>query len=63
MTRKQTKIKVIIHAPEDQLSLDSLQEATNQLFARIIENKLSVTYLTSVEKEHVIRQVIAGLDS
>lgn len=61
MARKQKDIKVILHPPEDQKSIEAIQEATNQLFARIIENTLSKSNLSPAEKECVVRRVIANL--
>ena len=61
MARKRQDIKVILHPPEDQKSIEALQDATNQLFARIIENTLSKADLTPAEKECVVRRVIAEL--
>lgn len=58
MARKQQTIKVILHPPEDQKSLDALQETTNLLFAEIILNKISKFDLTQDEKEYVVRMVI-----
>ena len=37
--RKQQNINVIVHWPEDQKSKDVIQDATNQLFVKIIENR------------------------
>lgn len=59
--RKQQKINVIVHWPEDQKSMDVIQDATNQLFVKIIENRLSRTNLSPTEKECVVRRVISGL--
>ena len=56
--RKQQNINVIVHWPEDQKSKD----ATNQLFVKIIENRLSRTNLSTTEKECVVRRVISGLE-
>lgn len=60
--RKQQKINVIVHWPEDQKSMDVIQDATNQLFVKIIENRLSRTNLSPTEKECVVRRVISGLE-
>lgn len=59
--RKQQNINVIVHWPEDQKSMDVIQDATNQLFVKIIENRLSRTNLSPTEKECVVRRVISGL--
>ena len=59
--RKQQNINVIVHWPEDQKSKDVIQDATNQLFVKIIENRLSRTNLSPTEKECVVRRVISGL--
>ena len=56
--RKQQNINVIVHWPEDQKSKD----VTNQLFVKIIENRLSRTNLSTTEKECVVRRVISGLE-
>lgn len=60
--RKQQNINVIVHWPEDQKSMDIIQDATNQLFVKIIENRLSRTNLSPTEKECVVRRVISGLE-
>lgn len=60
--RKQQNINVIVHWPEDQKSIDVIQDATNQLFVKIIENRLSRTNLSPTEKECVVRRVISGLE-
>ena len=60
--RKQQNINVIVHWPEDQKSMDVIQDATNQLFVKIIENRLSRTNLSPTEKECVVRRVISGLE-
>ncbi len=60
--RKQQNINVIVHWPEDQKSKDVIQDATNQLFVKIIENRLSRTNLSQTEKECVVRRVISGLE-
>ena len=60
--RKQQNINVIVHWPEDQKSKDVIQDATNQLFVKIIENRLSRTNLSTAEKECVVRRVISGLE-
>ena len=60
--RKQQNINVIVHWPEDQKSKDVIQDATNQLFVKIIENRLSRTNLSTTEKEWVVRRVISGLE-
>lgn len=61
MSRRLREIKVIIHPPEDQKSIEAIQNTTDELYARIIENKLSKTNLTLKEKEYVVRKVIDGL--
>ena len=63
MARKQQTIKVILHPPEDQKSLDALQETTNLFFAEIIMNKISKFDLTQDEKEYVARRVIEELEA
>lgn len=60
--RKQQNINVIVHWPEDQKSMDVIQDATNQLFVKIIEIRLSRTNLSPTEKECVVRRVISGLE-
>lgn len=60
--RKQQNINVIVHWPEDQKSKDVIQDATNQLFVKIIENRLSRKNLSTTEKECVVRRVISGLE-
>ena len=60
--RKQQNINVIVHWSEDQKSMDVIQDATNQLFVKIIENRLSRTNLSPTEKECVVRRVISGLE-
>lgn len=60
--RKQQNINVIVHWPEDQKSMDVIQDATNQLFVKIIENRLSRTNLSPTEKDCVVRRVISGLE-
>lgn len=60
--RKQQNINVIVHWPEDQKTMDVIQDATNQLFVKIIENRLSRTNLSPTEKECVVRRVISGLE-
>ena len=50
MVRKQQTIKVILHPPEDQKSLDALQETTNLFFAEIIMNKISKFALHRTKK-------------
>lgn len=62
MARKQQTIKVILHPPEDQKSLDALQETTTLLYAEIILNKISKVDLTPDEKEYVVRRVIEQLE-
>lgn len=62
LMRKQQNINVIVHWPEDQKSMDVIQDATNQLFVKIIENRLSRTNLSPTEKECVVRRVISGLE-
>lgn len=61
MARRVHNIKVIIHPLDDVRSLELIQEATNDLYARIIENKLSTVDLSSTEKEYIVRQVIQKL--
>lgn len=61
--RKQQNINVIVHWPEDQKSMDVIQDATNQLFVKIIEIRLSRTNLSPTEKECVVRRVISGLET
>lgn len=61
MSRRSREIKVIIHPPEDQKSIEAIQNTTDELYVRIIENKLSKTNLTLKEKEYVVRKVIDGL--
>ena len=57
MGRKSQYINIIIHPPEDQQSIDEIQEATNDLYAYIIEKKLSRCDLTPEEREYVVRTV------
>ena len=61
MSRRSREIKVIIHPPEDKKSMEAIQNTIDELYARIIENKLSKTNLTLKEKEYVVRKVIDGL--
>ncbi|MGN1120046.1 MAG: hypothetical protein ACI4Q4_06785 [Oscillospiraceae bacterium] len=63
MARKPQNIKVILHPPEDQKSLDALQETTTLLYAKIILNKISKFDLTPAEKEYVVRRVIEELEA
>lgn len=58
---RQQKINVIIHMPEDQKSLDALQEKTNELFCKIAVKKLGKAKLTSAEKAYIIKQITANL--
>ena len=52
---------MIIYPPEDQKSIEAIQNTTDELYARIIENMLSKVNLTPKEKEYVVRKVIDGL--
>lgn len=61
MGRKSQYINIIMHPPEDQQSIDEIQEATNDLYAYIIEKKLSKCDLTSEEREYVVRTVLGSL--
>ncbi len=61
MSRKKQPINIILHPPEDQKSLDALQEITDNLFAMIIMKRLSNSDLTLEEKKYVIKQVVANL--
>ncbi len=61
MSRKKQPINIILHPPEDQKSLDDLQEITDNLFAMIIMKRLSNSDLTLEEKKYVIKQVVANL--
>lgn len=61
MGRKSQYINIIIHPPEDQQSIDEIQEATNDLYAYIIEKKLSRCDLTPEEREYVVKTVLGSL--
>lgn len=50
MGRKSQYINIIIHPPEDQQSIDEIQEAINDHYAYIIEKKLSMCDLTPEER-------------
>lgn len=63
MSQKTRSIKVIIHAPEDEASLQLFQEATNDLYCKIITDELARTDLTCDEKRSVLDQLAAILDS
>ncbi len=63
MPRKLNNINVIFHPLDDIRSLEAIQKATNDLYAQIIENKLSTVDLSGKEKEYIVRQVLKGLIS
>ncbi|MDE6727745.1 MAG: hypothetical protein K2J80_07375 [Oscillospiraceae bacterium] len=58
---RQQKINVIIHMPEDQKSLDALQEKTNELFCKIAEKKFRNAKLTAAEQAYIIKQITVNL--
>ena len=57
MPKKQKEIKIVMHIPEDQASLDALQEKTNRFFAGLVEKKLRNTDLTMDEKLYVVKEI------
>ncbi len=63
MSQKNRSINVIIHAPEDEASLRLLQEATDELYVKIISDKLAKTDLTYEEKQEVLNKLAANIDS
>lgn len=58
---RQQKINVIIHMPEDQKSLDALQDKTNELFCKIAEKKFRNANLSSEEQIYVVKKIIENL--
>lgn len=63
MTRQSKPINVIIHAPDDEESLRLIQEAVDELYAKMIFRELEKTDLTPKEKDLVIKHLIAKLES
>lgn len=47
--------------PEDKASLDALQECTDELFCRIVENKFRNANLTDRERAYVVRRITENL--
>lgn len=58
---RQQKINVIIHMPEDQKTLDALQEKTNELFCKIVEKKFGNARLSPEEQTYVVKKIIENL--
>lgn len=60
--RKEKKINVVIHAPEDEESLNMIQEAVDALYAQIVFRELKKYDLTPKEEDKIIAQIIARLE-
>ena len=51
MCRKMKQINVVIHQPDDEISLEALQRVTDDMYAHMIEDTLSKSGLTPREAE------------
>lgn len=60
--RKEKKINVVIHAPEDEESLNMIQEAVDALYAQTVFRELKKYDLTPKEEDKIIAQIIAKLE-
>lgn len=61
MRRKMKQINVVIHLPDDEISLEAIQRVTDDMYAHMIEDTLSKSGLTPGEAEYVVKEVIAAL--
>ena len=61
MSRKAPEIKVIMHLPEDQASLDELQKITNTFYAEMIVKRFKNTNLTPEERSYVVKRITENL--
>ena len=61
MSRKAPEIKVIMHIPEDQASLDELQKITNTFYAEMVVKRFKNANLTPEERLYVVKKITESL--
>lgn len=59
MGRRIQKINVVIHEPEDTQVCENVQQAVDDLYIKMIVDKLSSSGLTYDEQKGVLKKVLA----
>lgn len=59
MGRRIQKINVVIHEPEDTQVCENVQQAVDDLYIKMIVDKLSSSGLTYDEQKEVLKKVLA----
>lgn len=60
MGRKSCSINVILHEPADEQTRKNVQQAVDDLFIKIVVDKLSASRLTYDEQKAALKKVLAA---
>ena len=62
MVRKSNKINVILHEPEDEQTRENVQQSFDDLYVKIVVDKLSASGLTYEEQIAVLKKLSADVN-